>query len=87
MIHIYFVNLLILSVSIFDMKNKIFLSYYFTLNRIYIIDKYFILIYYFFKIRINFVSLFSKYIKMDKFFLIFIFSKKKLFSKLKSIFN
>lgn len=87
MIHIYFVNLLILSVSIFDMKNKIFLSYYFTLNRIYIIDKYFILIYYFFKIRINFVSLFSKYIKMDKFFLIFIFSKKKLFSKLKSKFN
>lgn len=87
MIHIYFVNLLILSVSIFYMKNKIFLSYYFTLNRIYIIDKYFILIYYFFKIRINFVSLFSKYIKMDKFFLIFIFSKKKLFSKLKSKFN
>lgn len=37
----YFVNLLILSISIFYMKSKIFLN---TLNKIYIIDKYFILI-------------------------------------------
>lgn len=61
------------------MKNKIFLNN--TLNRIYIIDKYFILII-FFEIKINFILLLSKYIKMkymDKFFLIFMISKKKFY--------
>lgn len=60
------------------MKNKIFLN---ILNRIYIIDKYFILII-FFEIKINFILLLSKYIKMkymDKFFLIFMIPKKKFY--------